>query len=286
MTNRYPSVVVAVAVLSASGLMEFAEAQDANKAVEIEMLDRVGGGKLSFALPIDEFGQFFHDRELRPVFTSFAGVHRFALAPISPQDQVQVINFELPVTFRTRYEQEIAEVFDEIRQNCDPTPTQLEKLDAAAVGTLLHLTRRVRDLSNCRASANAPQELEKLAKEVQNVNELVRLGAMEPHTLFAKMLVSELTHTQLAELRWTYTLPLVRIMEDHDILVQSKQSQQLRKLVLVTSVSPFVLRNNYGQQYKNLMGLGEAVLSSIFSAEQMQRLSDRGRTDYRITLSR
>ncbi len=282
----YSSAVVAVSLLAAIGAKEFAEAQDATVTFEIVPVGEANRAQLAITVPAIDVAQFFKDGEFRPVFTPVAGKIGFVLAPIPPNARENASNFELPTTFRIRYEKEIAEVIQEVRQNCDPTPEQLDKLDAAAVGTLLHLTRRVRQLSNCRVSANIPQELEKLAKEVNNVNELVRRGAMEPHTLFRKMLDSVLTNTQLARLRWTYTLPLVQIMEDHEILVQAEQRVQLESLVSETGISPFVLRNNYGQQYRNLMGLGDEVLSKVFNPQQMKLLSDRGRTDYRITLSR
>ncbi len=293
MVGQPARLVSTVLVIWAATLRCNSDAQEITleaAAIQINAMDiGVQAAELQIFLDssrVDELAKILREGSYQPVFTNHAGMQQFVINRGLPGADNAVIDFRLPDSIRVRHQQQIAAVMDEIREHCQPTYAQLEKLDFASVATLRQLDHRVSQLANTRILAGDAQLLSSLQTAIVQVNRQVSLGALAPDSLFRKMLTRVLGEDQLSALRWVYSQPLLKILEDHEILVTAVQQEKLKTLIMNTAVCPFALRNNYGRQYANLMQSDSGDLAQIFSRTQLERLEERGRTDYRITLSR
>ncbi len=226
-------------------------------------------------------------RELKPVLVSSSGELKYRLSGRTLDDVGGKKASVRKSSIVERFERQSALVVDEIKANCCLSHNQLAKIELAASGECVRLQRLLARLDTLTLGPEdvSPVGFQRLCEEVSNVNATIAKGPLRDDSLLYNICGKTLEEGQKSALRIFYLQPLLKILRDKDMTSERMQVHQLEQYIGEENVDPFQLRNNYGQQYEAVLGLGEKKLASIFQPAQLGALNLLGRSEYRISLS-
>ena len=186
-----------------------------------------------------------------------------------------------------RFIKESAALMEEITDNCHLSDEQLAKISLAANIECVRMQKWMTRIeqSTIEAEELSADEFQRYCQQVCAINSAIALGPTREESLLISVCQSILNDEQKSKLRRIFVQPLVVILRHKCVTSDAAQEELLAQAVQQSPVDPFRLRDNYGEQYRTVMGLGEETLESILVPEQIVALKQLGKSDYRITLS-
>ncbi len=225
--------------------------------------------------------------ELKTVLGSSNGQLKYRLSGTTPDDNSRKKASDRKSSIVQRFERQSAMVVDEIEENCSPSSEQLAKIGLAARGECVQLQKLLTRLDQLTIEPDyvSTDGFQRLCEEVYNVNTLIAQGPLRDESILYSICKSTLNEDQKSALRVFYVQPLLKILSDRGVTSDQMHVQRLEQFIGEENVEPLQLRNNYGQQYEAVIGLGEQKLASIFQPARLIALNSLGKSEYRISLS-